>query len=96
MKLTANDIGKFAVWKYDLFPCIKGGTIVRVDDTMAVIKEYGVGYWFTPIAVMTVNEGKEFLQEVETLAFERSKMIAVIKEYNTKLEQLSQNFNIDI
>jgi len=39
MKLTANDIGKFAIWKYDFFPFITGGTITRVDNEMVDTKE---------------------------------------------------------
>ena len=51
MTLNKSHIGGFAIWKYELFPFVKGGTITEVSGDGVITKEYGQGYLFKPIKV---------------------------------------------
>lgn len=76
-------IGHFAIWKYDLFPFVKGGTITKVHpDGSVEVAEYGAGYRFTPQFVMPLPQGKRMLADLDRLT----------ADYRTDLQELNSDY----
>ena len=88
--------GYFAVWQYDMFPFLLGGTVTHVDSNgRCCTKEYGFGYWFSPIKIMSVNDGKDLIRKLRDL--ERDKRIEknyLDKAYSKSLNAILSEFNL--
>jgi hypothetical protein len=84
----------FAFWKYDQFPFVLGGTVEDINEEGLVqTKEYGKGFWFNPVKMLPLKEGKELLAKLNNLDYERRKAMKVMdKQFDKKVKDLI-NFN---
>lgn len=61
----------FAFWKYDQFPFLLGGEVTRVLPKGSVeTKEFGAGYYFMPVKMLPLAEGKKINVELKALEHE--------------------------
>jgi len=76
-----------AFWKYDLFPYVLSGEIVRMDyDGDIEAKEYGRGNIFHPIKIYPNETGIEIQSALEFLTNEyNEKCQQLLTEYKTKI-----------
>ena len=90
---------QYAFWKYDQFPYILGAEVEEMlDDGRVKPKGYG-GYVFRPVAIMSLKEGIEFQNKLNSIKAEREVVLNSIKNlfiYRLKsiapfVKQLSQN-----
>ena len=73
----------FAFWKYDQFPFVLGGEVTDMKSDGAVeTKEYGPGYYFTPIKFLPLDEGKKKMAELRKLQ----------DEYRDAQKKISEDF----
>lgn len=58
----------YAFWKYDIFPEICGGEVIKVDEEGNVeTKEYGTNCWFKPGKLISLTEGKKIRLKLDNL-----------------------------
>lgn len=51
---------QIAFWRYDEFPYVLSGEVVKMDDDGKVTtKEYGIGFRFQPIKILPLAAGKK-------------------------------------
>lgn len=73
---TRLSVALFALWRYDTYPYVLGGTITDILANGNVeTKEYGYGFYFKPLLILPVKEGKELLNRLEALEDEYSKAL---------------------
>ena len=99
MKLIVSkkDIGFFAIWRHDQFPFFKGGTIREViSENLIETNEHGLGYWFTPIKILPINEGFAFLTTAQKIAEEKEKMQnRIYQSFKKDLDDLKKQHGIE-
>lgn len=80
----------YAFWRYDRFPYVLGGEIVRWREDGAVeTKGFGPGQWFHPIKILPVEAGKKLRAELEALEEkQRKEMKAVYDRMDVELAVL--------
>lgn len=60
--------GLYALWRYDSYPYVLGGTVTRMDQMGAVeTREFGVGRWFKPLKILPIKEGRALRKQFEKL-----------------------------
>jgi len=75
--------GLFALWRYDLFPYVLGGTVDLMSAKGNVnTVEYGYGMNFTPIKLMPVKAGKALL----------AKLMELREEHRAATKKLNDEF----
>jgi hypothetical protein len=89
----------FAFWKYDLFPYLLGGTVVKTrkekDGIWAETKEYGRGYCFRVAFFLPTKIGKKLKEELETLRSEKDIETKKIHEkYKNKKSELLKLYGV--
>lgn len=84
----------FAFWKYDLFPYLIGGQITKLLSNGRVrTKEFG-GYSFTPVKMLSVEEGAKLRSKLNDLKLARDKAIKEIElEYQQELNNLLSTYS---
>lgn len=64
---------RIAFWQHDKFPFVKSGIVLNsLPDGRVEVEQYGIGYVFTPILIVSEERGKVIVEELNTL----------LKEYN--------------
>ena len=76
-----------AFWKYDLFPYVLSGEIVRMTEKGYVeTKEYGNGYFYNPIKIYPNEVGIEIQDKLQKLEYEYDqKKNKLLEEYRLKI-----------
>lgn len=65
---VAPKVGQVALWRYSGFPYVLGGHVTKVDAQGRVeTREYGFGYYFTPVKVLPAEEGEAVLANLKAL-----------------------------
>ena len=83
--------GLYAFWAYDLFPFILGGPVEKMGKHGEVeTKNFGPGFWFTPLKIMPEESGKELHEKINLLEKEYDKDIKQLREkYYDKLNSIA-------
>lgn len=71
----------FAFWKYDIFPYVLGGEVIKFEGERVEVKGYE-GCTFQPIKIMDIYTGKRIYEELNILK----------EEYDTKLKIFNNKF----
>lgn len=77
----------YAFWKYDLYPFVLGGHVVKMrEDGSVETKEYGHGSYFKPILIMPSGPGEKLAAEIKELGRAHSDAIAELnREWRNKI-----------
>lgn len=83
--------GMFAFWTYDQFPYILGAPIDEMDEEGRVqAPSFGKGYWFRPIKIVPVAQGKKLMEQLYQLRDEKREADAALrKEFLDKAKALA-------
>ena len=77
----------FALWKYDLFPYLLGGTVTKLHDNGIIeTEEYGMGNCFKPVIILPVNEGRRILNQLDKIR----------DDYLSERAKLAQTYHIKL
>lgn len=69
----------YAFWKYDQFPFVLGGQITNMRSDGAVeTVGYGKGYWFTPVKILPLEEGRKMAMRLKQLQIQRDVELDVV------------------
>lgn len=87
----------YTFWVHDMYPYLLSGTATKLDEAAERVQtqEYGLGNWFTPVAVMDEERGQKLRASLDLLSEERDMAIKNLKrEYNGKLRALLRRSQI--
>ncbi len=83
MSVKINNEKLFALWAHDLYPYVCGGPITKMNKSGSVETEnYGKGFYFNPLLILPLEEGKELLSKLKVLE----------KEYDSAKKSLHKSF----
>lgn len=74
----------FAFWKYDSFPYILGGEMLRMEEDGLVQVKGFQGYRFKPIKLLPIKAGAALL----------AKLKALTAEHKTEMNALNEDFRV--
>jgi hypothetical protein len=73
-----------AFWRYESFPFVLCGKIVKMKgDGKVETEEYGPGFWFKPIKIVPYDEGLMIKNRLKKLT----------QRYHTELDKFKDGFN---
>ena len=79
--MNKKKLGKYAFWKYDRVPYVLGGTITDIlDDGRVETREYGKGYYFTPIKIVPIEDGLKIQDQLNAMKEQREVLLSNIYE----------------
>jgi hypothetical protein len=76
---------QFAFWRYDMFPYVLGGKIIRrFKDGTVEVEGYGPGFYFKPIKVMPYKQGESIWNALTDLRENKRTMEKALDTMFTK------------
>ncbi|MDO8629082.1 MAG: hypothetical protein Q7R41_01205 [Phycisphaerales bacterium] len=97
--MSTSDEGQpvklYAFWRYDLYPFVLGGPVTQMrGDGCVETSNFGCGYWFKPIQLLPLEEGRKLHDALDALDKEHAKAQRKFnKEWRAKVDALLASDN---